>query len=93
LQTIASEDTGIDELVETILAHRRYLVNSGEWAEREIVRSRREIERLLQNQVLSRLRQGVPPERSEGYVAAVARRELDPYAAAERLFELLKTEN
>ncbi len=86
LQTIAIEAKGIDVLVDKIGEHRAYLVDSGEWFHKEAQRSRREIERLLQNQILSRAQHLVSAEVRDQLVTAVALREMDPYTAAETLF-------
>jgi LAO/AO transport system kinase len=88
LETIALEGKGIDELLHKVSDHRQYLVDSGEWFERELRRSRREIERLLQNQIISRTVQNVLPEKRSRVETAVANRELDPYTAADQLFDL-----
>jgi LAO/AO transport system kinase len=88
MQTIALEGKGVEDLVDKVIEHRNYLVGSGEWFQRELQRSRREIERLLRNQIISQAQRFVPVERREQFVSAVARRELDPYTAAKRLFDL-----
>ena len=88
LQTIAIEGKGVEDLIEKVIEHRNYLVSSGEWFHRELQRSRREIERLLQNQIIARARRNILAEQREQYVTAVARRELDPYTAAGLLFDL-----
>lgn len=85
-ETVATEGAGIEELVEKVLAHRRYLDESGEWQTREQTRSRRELEQLLRNRFIARLEAAVPREEREQYVVAVAERRLDPYTAANRLF-------
>lgn len=88
LQTIALEGKGIGELLDKVTEHRDYLIDSGEWFQRELLRSRREIERLLQNQIISRAQRLVPVGTRDQFVTAVAKREMDPYTAAEHLFEL-----
>jgi putative protein kinase ArgK-like GTPase of G3E family len=64
------------------------LDDSGEWNKREERRSRREIERIMQNQIISRTVQNVLPQKRDRVVTAVANREMDPYAAADELFDL-----
>lgn len=88
MQTIALEGKGVEDLVDKVIEHGNYLVGSGEWFQRELQRSRREIERLLRNLIISQAQRFVPVERHEQFVSAVARRELDPYTAAKRLFDL-----
>ena len=88
MKTVAIEGKGIYELIDKLKEHQDYLVNTGELFERELQRSRQEIERLLQNQIISRSRHSIMAEERDRFVTAVARREMDPYTAAEQLFEL-----
>ncbi|MFN2104263.1 MAG: hypothetical protein ACK2UJ_05275, partial [Candidatus Promineifilaceae bacterium] len=55
---------------------------------REERRSRREIERIMQNQIISRTVQNVLPQKRDRVVTSVANREMDPYTAADELFDL-----
>ena len=87
LETVSTEEVGIEELVAAIVSHRDYLKESGEWSEREKSRSRQEIEQLLQLRLMNRLRTTVPQNNRERLVTAVAARELDPYSAAAELFD------
>ncbi len=89
LQTIAVNGEGVRELVATVKAHQRYLRSSGEWFQRELYRSRREVEDLLHNLFYSKLQRAVPPKEREQIIMAVAQRDLDPYTAAQKLFELV----
>jgi LAO/AO transport system kinase len=89
LQTIATEGKGIDELVDKISEHYSNLVKTSELFEREIKQSKQEIERLLQNQIIARSRNSMLVEDRDRFVTAVARREMDPYTAAEKLFEIV----
>ena len=88
LETIARDGKGIDELLLKVAEHKSYLDDSGEWNRREERRSRREIERIMQNQIISRTVQNVLPQKRDRVVTAVANREMDPYAAADELFDL-----
>ena len=88
LQTIAVEGEGVVDLVNKLTEHHEYLVETGELFQRELQRSRLEIERLLQNQIIKRSRQSILAEQRDNFVTAVARREMDPYTAAEQLFEM-----
>ena len=85
-ETVATNSQGIDKVVDALEAHHHYLQSSGEWQERERARSRQEIEQLLQSYLLRRLKETVPAVEREHLIAAVAEREMDPYAAAHRLF-------
>jgi len=86
LETIAPEGSGVELVIESIMAHKSYLLSSGEWLLRELARSRQEIGRLLQAEFMDRLRAAVPPSDREMTIIAVARREMDPYSAVARLF-------
>lgn len=87
LETIAIEGDGTEALVEAILAHRAHLHASGGWLEREKESSRRELERLLQARLMSRLRDEAPRLDHERLIAAVAAREIDPYSAVGELLQ------
>ena len=86
LQTVAIEGKGLSELAQLVKAHRSYLMDSGEWEEREKNRSRRELEQLLQDRFLARIQETVSEVEREHLVTAVTRREVDPYTAVDRLF-------
>jgi LAO/AO transport system kinase len=88
-ETVAASGEGIETVVETIARHRRYLQETGEWAERERARSRQEIAQLLQARLIERLEDRVPPGERERLIAAVASREVDPYEAVDQLFHRL----
>jgi len=85
-ETVATASQGIDKVVDALEAHLVYLQTSGEWHEREKVRGRQEVEQLLQALVLRQLQATVSPVEREQLIAAVAEREMDPYAAANHLF-------
>lgn len=85
-ETVATASQGIDKVVDALEAHLGYLQASGEWHEREKVRGRQEVEQLLQALVLRQLQATVSPVEREQLIAAVVEREMDPYAAANRLF-------
>jgi len=87
LLTVATSGEGVDALVDAIVAHREFLKESGGWMEREIERSRREMEQLLQHRLISRLQSAIPKDNRERLIAAVAAREIDPYAAVAELFQ------
>jgi len=85
-ETVATESKGIDELLAAVLAHKAHLQASGEWLEREKVRSRREVEQLLQARFMEQFLTAVPPNDREQLITAIARREIDPYTAVADLF-------
>ena len=85
---IVINDSTEEELVNKIVGHYHYLLETGELFQREVQQSRREIERLLQNQISLRMQRLVSAQERDHFVSAVAKREMDPYSAAERLLEL-----
>jgi LAO/AO transport system kinase len=87
-QTVATEGKGIEEVVKALAAHRAYQVANGLLAQREREHLVFEIQQLLKEQLLADLLSRVPPEQIEQTVEQVAARQLDPYAAAERLLAL-----
>jgi LAO/AO transport system kinase len=86
LETIATDGDGVKNLVDVIIAHKTYLQSSGEWKNREFARSKQEIGQILQTEFLDRLYDSVPLKEWEGLIASVAKREIDPYSAVDKLF-------
>ncbi len=87
LETVAIEGKGVSPVVEAILGHKSYLKESGDWFLKEKIRSRQEISHLLRDRFMARLQAVVPPVEREDMIEAVARRQIDPYTAVEKLFE------
>lgn len=85
IDTIATEGKGVTALVESMMAHRKYLHESGNWFEREKARSLQEIDQLLRLEFISRLQMIVAEEEREKLIEAVANREIDPYSAVDQL--------
>jgi LAO/AO transport system kinase len=89
-ETVSTDGTGIEVLVETIQAHRSHLQATTGWLTREKERSRREVLALLNYRFMARLETAVPAHDRDELITAVARRELDPYTAVDKLFSSLK---
>jgi LAO/AO transport system kinase len=87
LETVAIEGKGVADLVATIARHHRFIRESSEWHEREKERSRREMEEILQARLWQRVRASVAELEREQLITAVARRDLDPYTAVNRLLQ------
>jgi LAO/AO transport system kinase len=87
LETVAIEGKGVSPVVEAILEHKSHLKESGDWFLKEKIRSRQEISHLLRDRFMARLQAIVPPVEREIMIEAVARRQIDPYTAVEKLFE------
>lgn len=87
MRTTATTGAGVADLAGMIDRHRDYLRESGGWAARERARSQAEIERLLRDRFIDEMAARVPSAARDELIRAVAERRLDPYTAAERLFE------
>ncbi|MFZ0545953.1 MAG: methylmalonyl Co-A mutase-associated GTPase MeaB [Candidatus Promineifilaceae bacterium] len=85
LETIAYEGGGVDPLIKSLHDHLDYLKESGEWQTRERIRSREEINRLLQNRFMARFQDAVSQQQQEAVVEAVVERKVDPYTAVAQL--------
>lgn len=86
LQTVATTGDGVAALAEAIEQHAAHLAATGQRAIRDWERSRDEVEHLLRDLFIDRLRAAVPAAERTHLITDVAERRLDPYAAAERLF-------
>jgi LAO/AO transport system kinase len=85
LRTVASERQGIGELVEQMLAHREWLMKSGEWSWREHTRVEAEILGLLQASLYQRWREVVSPDFLSQVIEDVFERKESPLHAVGRL--------
>ncbi len=87
VKTVASRGEGLDDVLEALDKHRTWLEDSGELARRQHRRAVDEVEAIA----LTALRQQMGDLRSgralDDMAEKVARRELDPYAAADLLIE------
>jgi len=81
LLSVATEGSGVAEVLEAVEGHGRYLVNHGLLMARRRARRRREILELVEERLLARL----DGDRVDALATRVARGELDPYTAADEL--------
>jgi len=86
-KTIAIQNQGIGELLDSIEAHRLYLEQSGTRQWRDRLRAASELRMILRDILLARVLDRTPVERLERLVSAVAERRLDPYTAARQLLD------
>jgi LAO/AO transport system kinase len=86
LKTVASDGTGIPELVRAIEAHRTYLEQSGLKAQKRRERSRAAVLDLLRDRLT---RAALQKARGNGSLDAlldrIARRDMDPYTAVDEI--------
>jgi len=87
VKTVAVEGKGIDELAGAIDRHQAHLAASSEGAARRRQRAAAELDAILRETLLERLRQQVGRVGLDGVVDRVASREIDPYTAARSLID------
>jgi LAO/AO transport system kinase len=88
LKTIAFKGEGVTEVADAIERHREFLEKSGRLEETRRRRARRQLLALAQEAMLSRVLASAEGNgRLDELVEQIARRELDPHTAAERLIE------
>ncbi len=85
LKTVAHREQGVVELADAIEAHREYLADSGRLEELRRQRARRQLLAVAQSLLLEAVLGASGDGRVDELVEAIARREIDPRTAAERL--------
>jgi LAO/AO transport system kinase len=85
LRTIATQDEGIEAVVEAIFTHKEYLMSSGNLAIREQERLRTEVEHRIQSELLTRWSRQVSTDEYDQILQAVYQRTLSPGRAVEKL--------
>jgi LAO/AO transport system kinase len=87
LRTVATDGTGVGELIAAIELHARHLRQSGEWGRRERVRLEAELEALLTETLVAQFRLGVSNARYDELVDRLVQRTLSPWEAVKALLE------
>jgi LAO/AO transport system kinase len=87
-KTVATTGEGVESLRSWIEVHRQYLHESRNYAEREAVRAASILDQVLCQQLRTSLAAHLPDGQLARFVTAIARRELDPYSAAQQLLAL-----
>ncbi len=85
VRTVAATGEGLVPLTDAIARHRAWAAESGERERRRRDAARVEVEDLLRDALVKRLRDRLGEERVERAIARVADRAVDPYAAVEEL--------
>jgi LAO/AO transport system kinase len=85
VRTSASTGEGMDQLTAAIAKHREWSASSGERDRRRRDAARAEVEQLLREALVRRLRDRVGADGVDRAVERVADRAIDPYAAVEEL--------
>jgi len=93
VRTVAPRGEGVEEVVEALASHGRWLAESGEGATRAARRAKARLLALLEERFRRALESLAPePDGLGDAVLSVKERREDPYAAAGRLFERLVRE-
>jgi len=87
LRTVAATGANVPHLVEAIEKHRAWAAENGERDRRRQDAARVEVENLLREALVRRLRDRVGDDRVARAVGRVADRTIDPYAAVEELLK------
>jgi len=88
---IAIENSGVDELLESIKKHHQHMLETDKFKERRKRNSHNEIIDLVKQRVLHLILDETFKENHvEHLTEAVVERKLDPYTASEEIFNKLK---
>lgn len=88
LSAVATDGTGILQLVQTINKHRNYLVSTGLWLVKENERLRRDLEAIIHDRLVNQWKQQLDPEKFEKVISEVIQRKYPPIKAAEALLSI-----
>jgi len=81
----ATEGKGVDELIGEIYQHRRFLMDTGIWQDKEAHRLRREIEALIKDSLVDQWRQNIDKSKFEKVLKEVIERKYAPIEAVKLL--------
>ncbi|MBV9580141.1 MAG: methylmalonyl Co-A mutase-associated GTPase MeaB, partial [Chloroflexi bacterium] len=85
VRTVATSGSGVDELVDSLTAHRTHLESSGTWRGRRAESARRQVRAIVEDRVLRRLEAVTAGADWQARFASIAAREQDPYSVAEEV--------
>lgn len=85
VKAVAMRGEGVEQLRDWIEQHAVHLRRTGQLSRREEARAAVEIEHILRDVLLSSLMARLPEGHLRGVAQAVARREIDPYTAVDRI--------
>ena len=85
IRTVATEGTGIDELLTGLCAHHEWLARTGVLAIRKRARAEREVAAIALGLLRSRIYEGLGAQRARELAEQVVAGSLDPFMAAEML--------
>jgi LAO/AO transport system kinase len=85
VETVATEDRGIDDLVAAVTTHRAHLERDGGLARRRTARLRDELRAIVVARLTARAEEVCRSDAFEAALGPVVALEVDPYSAANRL--------
>jgi len=85
IRTISTNGTGIQELADSIAKHSEHIHQNGDWALRDRIRLRSELEAVLQAELLNRFFDRVQKAKYNEVVEKVIQRNVSPYEAVKQL--------
>jgi LAO/AO transport system kinase len=85
IKTVATEGKGINEVADAVAKHAAHLRESGDWAARDRARLEFEMEALLQEALMNRFMETIPPKEYQAIIENVVNRTLSPYEAVRSL--------
>jgi len=88
LQTIATQASGMEPLIDAIQDHWDYLARSGEKWKRERERLENELNNLLQTALVAGLHANVPGDVYQDYIQRLIEREVSPHQAVQELLAM-----
>ncbi len=86
-RTVATDGTGLPELVEALRGHAAHLRQSGEWFSRERARLEAEFELLVRETLLARFRASVSEANLNQTLESIQKRQLSPRQAVNGLLQ------
>jgi LAO/AO transport system kinase len=86
VQTISTENKGLQELWDALLAHKEYLIESGEGSIRKLANLKREVMEVVQHEIFQQV---WTDEKESGFswLADLEQGTTDPYTAAEQILQ------
>ena len=93
LQTVASQNQGVKEVLDEILKHKNYLEESGALTERRIRNNKIRVKNIVENELRIEMWNDTRENYLSNEAPKVVERALSPFTLAENLIENYKSEN
>ncbi len=87
ITTVATRGEGIADLVKNIAEHRDFLISSDQWTIKEQRRMKREMDTLIQNELLSKWKNSITTALYQQTLKRLVEREISPQQAVNALME------